>query len=586
MRSQLVVHLNDFAKQIDNFFMPKPYSYIRIMEDYFGEVYSFCPLTFTLPKERELFEHEHQKRSEISLTDDDNETMESVAKNLVPHIISDDQEAEKDLNNNREETNNIKLKPVWICKPVGKSQGKGICLIDNLTNLPDHPVTIVQEYIARPLLIAGYKFDLRLYVCIVSISPLTIYVYREGLTRFATEPYNLADLDRSYSHLTNSSINKLGPGYEIDKTGIGHGCKWTLRKLRQHLHREGQTDWFMWQRIMSIIVLTILGEVGQQVGISCSKNNFEFLGYDILIDTDLRPWLLETNLSPGLGGDCDVDEIVKKPMLHELFDLVGLPDSRPYLSLVPATAVTKANDPSIIDVDEVGNTALKITTEAELTSKTSNEGKPPSNARKESPPKTPSDEFDPVLSKIALEKSKLKNTMKTSKISWSLRKRLMDVSNIYSQKLNSRSDKKKVEKDNNATKTHTLPLMSDELSVDDAARLNFLASTDWVGARDPNNGTGSTIPHRPGIGLKKRCWYDAPARQGDWIRIYPFDYTSFQISRGHMGMDIKTIVNSMENFLETAEELVLEQPGLSDEAYGRKVRDVISWNRVFWYPPK
>lgn len=66
----------------------------------------------------------------------------------------------------------------------------------------------MQEYIANPLLIDGFKFDLRIYVAITSINPLRIYVYEEGLARFATEPYDTDNLKNVYSHLTNYSINK------------------------------------------------------------------------------------------------------------------------------------------------------------------------------------------------------------------------------------------------------------------------------------------------------------------------------------------------------------------------------------------
>lgn len=155
--------------------------------------------------------------------------------------------------------------PVWIIKPFGKSQGKGIFVINSLEGLDfmadnddgSYNVlanVVVQEYISRPLLIAGFKFDLRLYVCIPSVSPLTIYIYREGLTRFATEKYNVEDLGNCFSHLTNASLNKTGPGYEEDKEKVGKGCKWSLSQLRACLKEMGHSDWYLWQVINYSII--------------------------------------------------------------------------------------------------------------------------------------------------------------------------------------------------------------------------------------------------------------------------------------------------------------------------------------------
>jgi len=58
------------------------------------------------------------------------------------------------------------------------------------------------------MLINGLKFDLRLYVVLTCINPLRIYLFNEGLVRFATEPYTKHSLSDLFIHLTNFSINK------------------------------------------------------------------------------------------------------------------------------------------------------------------------------------------------------------------------------------------------------------------------------------------------------------------------------------------------------------------------------------------
>lgn len=92
-----------------------------------------------------------------------------------------------------------------------------------LSDLSYDNAAVVQRYIENPLLIGGYKFDLRLYVCVPSYRPLTIYLYKEGLARFATEKFSLERLDDPFRHLTNFSLNKLGPGYSEKKERIGAG---------------------------------------------------------------------------------------------------------------------------------------------------------------------------------------------------------------------------------------------------------------------------------------------------------------------------------------------------------------------------
>lgn len=72
------------------------------------------------------------------------------------------------------------------------------------------------------------------------------------------------------------------------------GCKWNLRQLRQYFHQAGIKDWLLWQRISSLVVLTVASQLH---GIPSSNNCFEFYGFDVLLDKSLKPWLLEVSIS-------------------------------------------------------------------------------------------------------------------------------------------------------------------------------------------------------------------------------------------------------------------------------------------------
>lgn len=51
---------------------------------------------------------------------------------------------------------------------------------------------------------------------------------------------------------------------------------------------------------------------------------FELLGFDVIIDKNAKPWLLEVNHAPSFNTDTPLDKQVKAAMLRETFKLLDL----------------------------------------------------------------------------------------------------------------------------------------------------------------------------------------------------------------------------------------------------------------------
>jgi tubulin polyglutamylase TTLL2 len=231
---------------------------------------------------------------------------------------------------------------VWICKPSAARRGEGIFLFESnlegfesmnerVFKIKKRKTCIVQQYIPRPLLVGGFKFDLRLYVLIPSFWPLRCYVFKRGLVRFGTHKFNLDALDDQYAHLTNSSINRHSPTVQKNKDAIGRGHKWTLERLFSHLKAEKRLDTGeIWEGIKRLVVLSLLPLVKD---VPQDRHCYEILGYDVLLDEDGKAWLLEVNRSPAMAVGGPEDAAVKTPMLTDMFSIIGLDqfESRPEL---------------------------------------------------------------------------------------------------------------------------------------------------------------------------------------------------------------------------------------------------------------
>ena len=198
------------------------------------EQLDFVPLTFVLPSDYSLFLEEFRAKG-----------VEAAGR-----------ERKKDGG----------MPNTWIAKPTSRSQGRGIFLLHKMQQLKKwassmygvsagrpasasaytHTVAratangdqsasttgetyVVSAYVDNPLLVGGRKFDLRIYVAVLSFRPLKAYVARKGFARFCGAKYSneASDLDNSFVHLTNNAVQKHGENYNDE-----HGNKWPLSDLK------------------------------------------------------------------------------------------------------------------------------------------------------------------------------------------------------------------------------------------------------------------------------------------------------------------------------------------------------------------
>ncbi|GMF19898.1 unnamed protein product [Phytophthora lilii] len=290
----------------------------------------------------------------------------------------------------------------FIVKPDHMCQGRGVFLTRKLAQIPRGDVLVAQQYVARPLLIDGKKFDLRIYVLVTSCSPLRVYIFKDGLVRMCTADYvtpNADNLEQRFMHLTNYAVNKHSNNFEVNKgdgtegKGSKRSLKWFFAWLKE-MFPPDRID-TLWDQIGDICLKSILSvqptlaqeyrstfakyvrrsnsasrsgpQTSETIPNTGSDNNssksgrpvsasesiggssdsgcmdddtndcpsisssstppscsFALLGMDVLVDGQLKPWLLEVNHLPSFGCDSPLDWSVKEPLISQTFDLLNI----------------------------------------------------------------------------------------------------------------------------------------------------------------------------------------------------------------------------------------------------------------------
>ena len=221
--------------------------------------------------------------------------------------------------------------PLWIMKPTALYGGQGMYIVDDPAKVPREAGYIVQDYLADPFLVKGRKAHFRLYLVITSLTPLRAYLWGDGLVRIAPELYREGPgwLERQAMHITNTALHKGHPDLKLanDASKEDEGNIWTQRALMRHLEREGADVPALRQRLRDLAARVI--RVIEHSGLFARQAEAptprayppKFFGMDVMLDSQLRPWLLECQRMPGQTGT-PVVEGVNGRLFTTIFEMM------------------------------------------------------------------------------------------------------------------------------------------------------------------------------------------------------------------------------------------------------------------------
>ena len=141
-------------------------------------------------------------------------------------------------------------------------------------------------------------------------------------------------------HLTNYSINKTSADFVHNEKadGSGEGHKKSLKQIYEEIASIEGADKVkeMKANIKDVIIKTMItGEPSiKHIYKSCQPEDienqmcFQILGFDIMLDSNLKPWLIEVNHAPSLATESAFDLKIKQKLVEDTIRLLNLTPKR------------------------------------------------------------------------------------------------------------------------------------------------------------------------------------------------------------------------------------------------------------------
>ena len=221
---------------------------------------------------------------------------------------------------------------VFIEKPRVGARGEGVRMLAKAQDGKRDGTTLVQEYLARPHLIDGYKYSLRFYLLVTSVEPLIAWLYDDGFVKLASRQFSLEGKNQGdrFRHLTNPDVLQHDKATPVSSRNLTH------RAYRQRLAAAGTDVALLWRRIHALAARTIAAAQGPMALLQrrerlSNDGCFELFGLDVMLDAGMIPWLLEVNISPSLGVHADKstpkareEAELKSGLMRDTFQLIDL----------------------------------------------------------------------------------------------------------------------------------------------------------------------------------------------------------------------------------------------------------------------
>jgi len=231
----------------------------------------------------------------------------------------------EDLNQFRELNKNYHRSEnnLWLVKLKNGTGGKGIRFLGNITDITKKD--LVTRYISNPLLIDGRKFDFRLYVLVTGNDPLKIYHFGESVVRLATEMYdlNLDNLNNKFKHLTNTHIN-------VRNKKRKNKFVMSLNDTKAYIEKSYNIEFSkIWNDINDLIIKTLISirqiKFDRKKKYNLKSNNlYQLFGFDVIVDSNFKPWLLEVNTLPNLSIIERSQKKLKYKLMIDIFNIIGM----------------------------------------------------------------------------------------------------------------------------------------------------------------------------------------------------------------------------------------------------------------------